>query len=1060
VSSPICKDRIFSVSKGGGRLLHGKLIFFFKLNLIEVFMKNFMKQWLRFLGILAGIFLVFLDASAQDQSTVMGKITDEGGDGLPGVTIVVQGTTNGTVTDYDGNYSISVAQDATLEISFVGFTTQIIQVNGQSAININMTTDYEELEQVLVVGYGTVKKSHSIGAVASVKGETLSRIPTATADQALIGQISGVNIKTGNGGSGQPAEIQVRGLASISASNSPLIVVDGYPIQGDLSSINMQDVESINVLKDAASAAIYGSRAGSGVILITTKQGKVGEVQFEYSYYGGIKTAMLGNLDKNIGLGSGLNKIPTMKQWRTFVTSKGITDTPELDLAESFGVDTDWYDEVFRTGSIQTHQLSARGGTENVKYFFSGNYVKDKGVVLTNAYSKYSFRANIDVKANEWLDFGLNLSPTYSERRDIQRENHQLFRTGPWVPVYHNSATAAITGKDLGSFAHENDFDIGRNSDYTGIKLRRQSDYNPIALLEGENLTHGRIEGFANTYLNFKLAEGLTFKTSFGGYINQVESQYWRASTTNRSGNTEAYFNTAKIIDWLNENVLTYTKDIKNHSITAVAGISTQKTQVINSEVSASDFVIDYIETVNGGVLSGGTSYRSTSALNSVFARMDYALSNKYLLSLSSRWDGSSRFGSNNQVGFFPSASIGWRVSEETFLSSSELIDNLKLRVSYGTTGNNNIGDYSHIGLLGVHSYISGDGVMTGYASDNISNTDLGWERTIETNAGIDLGIFDGRVQLVFDYFSTSTDDLLLEVPLSSVTGYEYYLANQGKVANNGFDLQLTTVNTTGKFKWSTNFNISHFKNELVDFGGTESLISIPDSKRPNEFLTEVGSPLVQFYGYEMESEVPWEAHQTSWPVGVNTDWVFAKDLNGDGEITEDDKTVLGSPYPDFTWGLTNNFSYGNFNLNVVLQGSHGAEIFSIDSYYENSQYELESPSDWDLTDDEIDRLVIRSNSSFNVQDASFISIRSVTLGYDLPAEKIEKIGLSGVNLYVTANNLLYRTAKNYSGFNPESDTSAQSLSEPWDSSPLIAGFQRGAHPLQKAFSIGLSVKF
>ncbi|WP_179353148.1 SusC/RagA family TonB-linked outer membrane protein [Winogradskyella vidalii] len=999
---------------------------------------------------------------AQQSYQISGTVYDVSAMPIPGASIVIVDSSKGTVTDFNGEFNLEVTQGDVLSISYVGFKTQTLTVSDQKELNITLVEDTAVLEEVVVIGYGAMKKSHAIGAVSQVSGDKVSKVATATAGQALQGQLAGVNIKTNSGNSGESAQIQIRGMSSISASNSPLIVVDGYPIQGDLSSVNMQDVESINVLKDAASASIYGSRAGSGVILITTKKGKRGKVTVEYNVYGGFKNGIRDNLDKN-PISSSLNKFPTIGEWKDYVISQGGTDLDEINLAESFGTNTNWYDEIYRTGYIMNHQLSASGGTENVNYFFSANYTDEEGIMLTNDYTKYSFRANVDVKANDWLELGININPTYSETRKVNRENHQLFRTAPWVPVYHNAATAAITGKEIGEYAHENDFDIGRNPNYTGIRLREQSDYNPIAMLEGEWYTINRIEGFANAYLKINFSDELSLKTSFGGYMDQLEDQRYLSSIVSREGAdvTLAHYNTTKIIDWLNENVLTYNKTINDiHQLNVVAGVSTQVTSVTNSSVAANNFVIDYIHTVNGGLLSGGTSTRSKSALNSAFFRINYDLNNKYLFSVSSRWDGSSRFGANNQYGFFPSASFGWRISEESFLNSSDVVNNLKLRASIGTTGNNTIGDYSHIGLLGINNSILGGAATTGFAPTNVSNPNLSWEKTQELNLGLDVGLFNSRIQLEFDMFKTSTEDLLLEVPLSYVSGFEYFLDNQGKVENKGFELNLSTINTTGELSWSTGFNISRYRNELVDFGGTQRLITVPEPKRPNEFLAEVGSPLVQFYGYVSDGEVPYGSHNTTWPVNASTDFVYAKDLNGDGVIDENDKTVLGSPYPDFTWGLTNNLEYKNFDFAVTFQGSHGAEVFNIDSYYENSQYANESVDGFDLPQADKDRLVIRSNSDANVQDASYFSLRNMTVGYTLPSEFNDKIGLSSMRFYLTGSNLIFITGKSYTGFNPEASTEATTFAGTYSDNPLVSGYQRGAHPVQRTIAIGINAKF
>jgi len=999
---------------------------------------------------------------AQDSYRLTGSVSDESGIPIPGVNVLIENSSTGAATDFDGLFELEVTSGDKINVSSMGFISQSITISNQKELKIVLIEDASALDEVIVVGYGTVKKSHAIGAVSAIKGDDIGQIATASADQALIGKMAGVNISANSGNSGEAAKIQIRGLSSISASNSPLIVVDGYPIQGDLSSVNMQDVESVNVLKDAASASIYGSRAGSGVVLITTKKGKTGTVTIEYNGYGGFKNGIKDNLSNN-PISESLNKFPTLAEWKDYVTVQGGTDFDEINLAESFGTNTDWYDEVYQTGYIMNHQLSASGGTEKVNYFFSANYIDDEGIVQTNNYQKYGFRANVDVKANDWLELGINLNPTYSERRDPARENHQLFRTAPWVPVRHTASTAAITGKDVGEYAHENDFDIGRNPDYTGIRLRQQSDFNPIVMLQDEYLTQNKIEAFANAYLKFNITDHLSFKTSFGGYVNQIEDQDYRGSTVSRSGvnQTQAYYNTTKILDWLNENVLTYNNTFnEKHNLNVVAGISTQVTQVTNSGVTANQFVIDYIKTVNGGVISGGIgSTKSKSALNSVFIRADYGLNDKYLFSLSSRWDGSSRFGSENRTGFFPSGSFGWRISEEDFLKDSSTISNLKLRTSIGKTGNNTIGDYSHIGLLGINNSILGGGVATGYAPSNIANPNLGWEKTLEYNVGLDISFLQSRIQLEMDYFKKTTEDLLLEVPLPFVTGFDYFLDNQGTVENTGFELNLTTINiNSGDFYWTTNLNFSQYDNKLTDFGGTQSLINVPEPKRPNQFLAEVGSPLVQYYGYVSDGEIPFEAHKTTWPVNAQPDYVFAKDLNDDGIIDENDQTVLGTPYADFSWGMTNTLKYKMWDLAFTFQGSHGAKMFNIDSYYENSQYAIENVDNFDLPQSDKDRLVVRSLSDQNVQDASYVSMRNLILGYTF--ELKDESALSNLRVYFTGSNLFYWTHKSYTGWNPESSTEATSLAGTYTDNPLVTGYQRGAHPVQRVVAIGINAKF
>lgn len=1006
-----------------------------------------MKKLLQILLLTVCFTAFYTPSIAQDNSTVSGVITSTAdGTPLPGAAVMVKGTQNATITDANGKFSIKANPDAVLIISFIGHKTQEVAVANRTTINIPMEEESSVLEQVVVIGYGSQKKSHVTGSVSKAEGQDMAQIAVPRADQALVGKLAGVQVTNTSTEAGAAPTIQVRGLTSISATTSPLIVIDGYPIQGDLSTIDMNDVESIEVLKDAASASIYGSRGANGVILVTTKSGGgsfgVKPATFSFNSYVGIKTPIKQGI------------YPSSDEWSSYVRSNlsqmGLSTVPdEIVQMDNLGTNTDWEDVMMRDGMIQNYSLGVSGGTKSMNYYIGGSYIGDEGVLRTNDYDKYNLRVNIDSKINDWLEVGVNVNPSMSKQQILGVGLHDALRSQPWLPEYHTAETvpyAAAAGYDVevGDIAHERHF-----SDVNGVNLQLTSNNSSLAKVDGRTRTSQYFSNIANAYFKAKLTENLSFRTSFGTFNSSSQSEYFQESWSIRTEATEGTYSEDKIFDWLSENTLTYDKSFGNHDLNVLGGFSAQKTNFSSTDLAANSFLTDQISTLNAGIISSGSTFKEASSLASVFSRVNYAFKNKYMLALSARWDGSSKFGVNNQWGFFPSASVGWRVSQENFFKPlANTVNEFKLRATIGKTGNNGIPNYAAYAKLAPVNSITNNDIVQGFSQTSTSNPDLSWESTSEINLGFDMAFMQNRLYFSFDYFIAETDQLLLLVPISSVTGFTEEYQNVGKMKNTGFDFELNyVVIDNDKFTWRLGGNLSHYRNELVDFAGVNQLISTPDDKRPSQYIAEVGSPLVQFYGYRTSSEIdPSDLATPYWPVNVGADAVYVEDLNGDGVITDEDRTVLGSPFPDFVWGITTSMNYKAFDLTMVFQGSEGGEVFNIDPYYYESQWKGANT----LSPDEQAKTRLKVETDAMVQDASFTALRSLNLGYTLPKSWTKK---AGVRVYFTGYNLLYFTAEDYTSYNPEGVNL-------FNENPLTTGYQRGAAPQYRSYALGVNFNF
>ncbi len=992
---------------------------------------------------------------------VSGVVKDANGVSLPGVSVVIKDSVVGTATDVDGKYSITAPSDAALVFSSIGFKTQIVLINGRSKIDIDLNENVELLEEVVIVGYGTVKKSHLTGSVSKVKNEKLDQIPLARVDDALVGQISGVNIQQTNPSAGEAPTIRVRGQGSVSFDSDPLIVLDGIVVGNDadfLASLDMNDVESVEVLKDASSGAIYGSRGANGIIMITTKKGVEGPTKFSYNGYVGIK-----RVPKN-------DVLTSPSKWADYVraNNEGVL-TERMQYIERLGTYTDWEEVMYDGGMIQSHAISAKGGTKNTKFTSSMSYLNDEGVLLTDNYEKLNFRINMSTKLREKIQFGVNLNPSHIEQRRFPIGVHDAIRQNPWLPLYLDEDNIQYVNRfrengrwenaQIGDYAMErmfDDYDLENgvpDSNLSGVDISSTSNQGALAKVLERDRRKRQTKVYANTYLKADINKDLFFKQTFGGDFRFTKNTTWIGTEGTRNGPLDTESSRSTQIRWhsVSESTFNYKKSFAGHSINSVAGFAYENWFIEDSDLEAIGFQDDLIQTLPAPNLSGGQTEEFEEALISYLARVTYDYKDKYLFSASLRRDGSSKFGPDNKFGWFPAVSAGWAIHKEDFFPENNYVSNLKLRVSYGVTGNNNgIGQYDHLGLLA--SVGTGFGT-NGYNAINIQNPDLRWEKLREINPGLDAAFLNGRINLAFDYYQRISDDLLLAVPVPAVTGFESALQNRGEVKNEGFEIELTTKNVTQRnFSWTTSYIATRNKNTLVDFAGSDGLISIVDDKRPAEWIALEGHPISSFYGYVVEKEIPIEnINDPFYPINAQSQDIYVKDLNGDGIIDADDRTVLGSPYPDIVWSITNNFKYKNFDLTFMFQGSHGAEVRNISSQYIRNEFS--SNQDYVPGFADANLVTERIFTSDDIQDASYVALRNLNLGYTLSKKLLTKVKLQKVRFYFSAANLIYLTADGYEGYNPEGIDQGRG-------NPLTYGYQRGPAPIYKSYTFGVNLDF
>ena len=903
--------------------------------------------------------------------------------------------------------------------------------------------------------------------------EKLDQVAVSRADDALIGQVSGVNVQTTNGQPGAAPTITVRGFGSVTASSGPAIVVDGLVVDADfLGTLNMNDVESFEVLKDAASAAIYGSEGSNGVIMITTKNGKAGKTQFSYQTYFGHKSAFGSDAYKK-----------DIRSWaaKEQAATGGLSDgtAQGVLLADATGTNRDWQDVFFDGGSIISHSLSARGGTDKTKFNLSLRYLHDEGVVIFDDYKMYTASIKVNSKLSKKLNFGVNVTPTHRKRRRLPTSVHNPIRQSPWLPIYHTESTMEFVNRDAypdvqpGDYFRENHLmEQDLNGDGSDGRARTTGDQNAYAQYAEREHYEYQTSVLSSTYLEYEIIEGLKARTSLGITLDQRKRTRWDGTQNHASGASRAQydlqnrFNTRIISD----NTLSYSKQMEGHEFNLLGGLTIQQRASEHSRVVGNGYSNDLLKN-----LEGATAIASYEEINIMrrkigyFARVNYAYKDKYLLNASFRRDGSSVFGVDSKWGNFPAISAGWNIHNEDFLADNRILSLAKLRISYGLTGseNFNVGDnivntWPYLALLNTSNSIIDNSVTAGVSPRNVANALLQWESSSEVTIGFDYGLLENRITGSIDYYKRISDNLLLENPVSYVTGFNTGIVNLGEVENTGWEFEVRSKNIDKTdFAWSSTLIASTNENKLTAFGDSDGALLEDSYGRNSQWINLVGNPISSFYGFVVDrsKSVPDEYITTPWSV-VNgqAEDAIVKDLNGDGIITDADKTILGDPYPDMVWSFTNDFRYGAFDLSVMIQGSHGYEVRNVGDQYFFTMWQGATTSPQAMVDAGIiphaSFLQEKVLTDEIVQDASYFSLRNITIGYNLPKSKAAKLGLSGVRVYATGQNLFYITSDEYNGFNPEF------VDLETNSNPRKFGEQRAGTPLFSTMTLGLNINF
>jgi len=1013
---------------------------------------------------------------AQDGQLINGHVEGEDNEPLPGVSIIVKGTSTGTVTDINGNYSLRVEAGATLLFSFIGYEVIEEPVANRTTIDVVMKPSISELSEVVVIGYGTQKKSHLTGAISKVENEKLDQIPVSRVDEALIGQVSGVNIQSTNAEAGGAPTITIRGVGSVTADSGPAVVVDGIVVNSDfLSNLDMNDIASFEVLKDAASAAIYGSEGSNGVILITTKSGKAGPTKFSYQTYVGWKEAH-GSDDYR----------KSVSDWVAFEQAQTGELSEETQYMQQLvaitGVDRDWQDVFFERGMIQSHSLSARGGNDQSKFSASLRYLDDEGVVITDEYALYSGRLKLDQKIGDRLKFGLNVNPSYSKKRGLPTSIHNPTRQSPWLPIYHTEESLQLIDRarypDVGVgdyFWEDHLVELDFNGDGSDTRPRTSGDSNPYQqYIEREHWEY-ETNLYGSTYLSVDIIEGLTAKTSLATTIEHRKRERWDGTNYHAAGasRSQYYLQNRFRTRVISDNTLNYDKSIGDHLFGVLAGVTIQRRTNNISEVTGVGYTNDLLKNLEGATLITEPAEINTE-YNKVgyFARINYVYDGKYLFNASFRRDGSSVFGPNSKYGNFPAVSVGWNVSDENFLAGSTIVSNLKLRVSYGETGserfsvgNDVVNRWPYLALLdNTNAVINGE-VVNGVAPLNIANSVLQWEASQEFNPAIDFGFINNRVTGSLDYYTRTSESLLLENPVSYVTGFTSGIINLGEVRNQGWEFELRSRNVVkGPFTWNTSIITSTNQNELLAFGDSDGALIQDTYGRNSLWINKIGNPISAFYGYVVDTEKYNDAEfrvayvDSPWNrINGQAEDVIVKDLNGDGRITGDDRTILGDPYPDLLASITNEFSYKDFDLSFMIQGSFGAQVNNIGDQYFYNWFGNSSRSG--AAEEAVEDGLIPHESFIQekvltsevIASADYVSLRNVTIGYNMPASLTSRIGVRGLRIYASGQNLIYKTASDYHGFNPEHID---------DDNPRAYGAQRAGTPLFRTFTLGVNLDF
>lgn len=1020
--------------------------------------------------------LAVVPDAVQQDNKITGTVLDPTGMPVIGANIMIKGTTNGTITDMDGKFSLDVPKDATLVVTYVGYTNQEISVGNHKALSITLKEDSEALDELVVIGYGSVKKSNLTSSVSKITDEAVSSRPISTVSEALQGQLAGVRSQATSGLPGSNYSIQIRGVNTINGDSSPLYVIDGVP-RDDMNDLNANDIASIQILKDASATSIYGSRGANGVVLIETKMG-TGRPTLTFDAYYGFQTA-----EKNLDMMDADEWIALNMYQRNLahLMNGGKMSDPmssrsaENRIPDSWytnTINTDWQDAIMRTAPIQSYNASASAKGDIGNVYFSAGYLNQDGIVKETYYEKMNIRLNAMMNISNKLRVGVNMDASSSNQDTKNAEQkegaiHKALMISPLVRLDQNT-------QEWGFIE-----DAGNSSNYV----------NPLETLNNLKAQTKYLRLNANIWGEYDILPELKFKTQYSyNYIGNTYEYFCPANITDNnktSGNSYSQ----SIGKWTVQNTLSYDKIFaESHHLNILLGQSAESRKLYKISAEATDFPYEYIETLNVAItpLEAATE-RNTYTNASFFGRASYDYLDKYLLSASLRYDGSSRFGVNTKWGLFPSFSAGWKINEEGFMKSMDWLSLLKLRASWGMAGNDRIGDYAFMSLLGINNTVWGDKIISGVAPSNIGNLDLKWETTRTLDFGLDFSGFKNRIQFNFDYYINTTDDLLFNVSIPRTTGQSSYLANVGSIRNKGWEIDLTTHNIDNStFKWSSSLNLSRNRNEVLNMGDIDRILS---SSNDAYFITRVGGSVSEFYAYQANGVLTKDCFDENGnalvPIAAgqiegNVRYV---DQNKDGIINAEDQVPVGNNLPDLTYGFTNRFSYKNFDLSILLQGQFGGDILFLGqrqydygskvsaavnqmsrwlNCYKDEKYIDAIPTDfikekgidmsWDgktPVPDEAYGYQSR-NDTRRIYDATFLRIKNVTLSYNFSKRALEKTPFKSLRLYFSADNLV--TFDSYPGYNPEANGYGNSTTK--------LGVDYCAYPLSRRVTFGVNVVF
>lgn len=1006
-----------------------------------------------------------LSMIAQDRR-ITGKVVSAGdGSPLPGVSVQIKGTSKGTSTDATGSYAINIPSGkSSIEFRSVGFYSKTVEIAGQSTINVALSESENSLGEVVVVGYGTQKKTNLTGNVAQISAKTIENLPVLTTEQAIQGRAAGVFVESGNGKVGQGIKMRIRGSSSVSAGNDPLYVIDGIPMTttaagsradtpNPMADINFNDIESIEILKDASAAAIYGARGSNGVVLLTTKRGKSGKTNFNVSYFTGmseatgrrefLNTAQYVELFKEARANAGFS----LAGGETRFTRYALGERARWENPASPNyTNTNWEDQVLRKGNINQFDLNINGGTDKTKFYASGSYSKQEGILVKNSFERISSRVNLDHKATDNLSIGVNASIARTLNTRLANDNAfstpmQIIALAPLSPVIDPR-----TGDYTDTY---NDADVTQY-------------YNPLMNISYASNTTETYRTLGNVYAQWNIVPSLSFRTEYGFDMSfRNDDEYYGKKTKRNSGqaNGEGFKRNINIFNYNTNNFFTFGKIFdQKHDLNVVAGMSYQQSKRTAIDATSRNYPSDIYKTISSGATKAdANSFERTFSFLSYFSRVNYKFDNKYLIGLSGRVDGSSRFGANNRYGFFPSASAGWILSEENFLKDIRQVSFLKLRASYGYTGNAEIDNFASVGLF---SALNSADNSAGYASIpgqtpfQLSNPDLKWEKTAQTDIGFEIGFFNNRISAEVDYYSKNTTDLLLNVNIPGTSGFGTQLKNVGELENKGWEFVLKTDNKFGDLTWRASINAATNTNKILNLQG--QVITGGYLNRAVE-----GQPLSVFVGPEYAGVDPSNGDALYYLNTTKADGSLDKTTTNDVNLAAN--VPIGNPNPKWIGGFTNDFNYKGIDLSITFQGVYGNDVYNgagkfmsaNGDFYDNQT--IDQLARWqkpgDITNVPQARYVGgngTAESSRYLSDASYTRLKTVTLGYNFPKTITDKLKLSKLRVYATANNLL--TFTKYTGWDPEVNTDYLT--------GVAAGNDFYSAPQPKTITVGLNLGF